>query len=107
MTEQLRILRAIIHDVTERCPYVRFEEIQRNQGCAADVFFAKPNGTVYIHKHGFLLKVVGDRIAIIPGSLLRGVLLTGDLEYELADPESIEKLLQLIEVCRRDTAPAT
>lgn len=105
MTEQLRILRAIQHDVSERCPYVRFEETQRSQGCATDLFFAKLTGSVYTYKHGFLLKVVDDRLVIIPGSLLRG-LLKDELEYELADPQSIEKLLALIEDCRRDAPPA-
>ncbi len=106
MSSQLLILRAIQHDVQERCPHVRFEEMSRNLGCAADVFFSKEVGSIHTYKHGFGLQVVGDRIRIVPGSLLRGRLVTGDLEYELADPQSIEKLLELIEDCRRDTTSA-
>lgn len=102
MTDLLNILMAIKNDVEERYPSVRFEATPWPNGHAADIFLAKNSGTIPIYKHGLFFIIADGSIAITPGSLLRSHFYTDKLTYELADPNSIEKLLELIEKCQCD-----
>lgn len=99
MLEQTTIIEALKHDLMERYGGIRFEKNYQSD-FILDVFFSKKMTGFSFFKHAFLLSINGDKLVVKPGTLLSAHL-GHDITLELADPHSIDRLIELLEECQK------
>lgn len=101
--EAITIIQAFAYELHELYENVRTEYKYDDEGKpypSIDVFFSLERDGFPVWRHALQVRGVGDRLEAIPGPLFKRNWQWGETrKFELADPNSIQELVELVEAC--------